>query len=132
MGLARCLRPLSAVTASPQFHPDALRVVLGIAPFSGILGFVTPMLVDRWSAGDPSKAGSAYAVNVMGCILGPLLSGFVLLPLIGERWALLRFRAALARNRDGYTMVVVSRRGADDLHGRQWFPIPSWRWRWYW
>ncbi len=82
---------LSAVTASPQFHPDALRVVLGIAPFSGILGFVTPMLVDRWSAGDPSKAGSAYAVNVMGCILGPLLSGFVLLPLIGERWALFAF-----------------------------------------
>jgi hypothetical protein len=43
------------------------------------------MLVDRWSGGDPEKAGSAYAVNVLGCIVGPLLSGFLLLPWIGER-----------------------------------------------
>jgi MFS family permease len=40
----------SVVTASPQFHLHALlRMLLGIAPFSGLLGFVTPMLVDRWS-----------------------------------------------------------------------------------
>jgi spermidine synthase len=55
------------------------------------LGFVTPMLVDRWSGGDPDQAGSAYAMNVLGCILGPLLSGFVLLPLISEHWALTAF-----------------------------------------
>jgi predicted membrane-bound spermidine synthase len=82
----------SSVTASPQFHlPGLLRVVLGIAPFSGILGFVTPMLVDRWSEGDPEKAGSAYAMNVLGCIVGQLLSGFVLLPLISERWVVFVF-----------------------------------------
>src|SRR5580658_1297252 len=46
------------------------------------------MLVDRWSGGDPAKAGKAYAVNVIGCILGPLLAGFVLLPWMSERWAL--------------------------------------------
>jgi spermidine synthase len=46
------------------------------------------MLVDRWSGGDPDLAGSAYAVNVLGCIIGPLLSGFLLLPLISERWVL--------------------------------------------
>jgi spermidine synthase len=40
------------------------------------------------SGGDPDKAGSAYAVNVLGCILGPLLSGFLLLPLLSERWVL--------------------------------------------
>jgi spermidine synthase len=66
-----------------------LRVVLGLGPFSAILGFVTPMLVDRWSEGDPDRAGGAYAINVVGCILGPLVSGFFLLPWIGERWALL-------------------------------------------
>jgi len=34
-------------------------------------------------------------VNVLGCILGPLLSSFVLLPWIGERWALLVLSAPL-------------------------------------
>jgi predicted membrane-bound spermidine synthase len=68
-----------------------VRVGLGIAPFSALLGFLTPMLVDRWSGGDPDKAGRAYAVNVVGCILGPLLSGFVLLPFINERWVLFIF-----------------------------------------
>jgi len=62
--------------------------VLGVAPFSGVLGFVTPMLVDRWSGGDPGRAGRAYAVNVVGCIVGPLIAGFVLLPLLSERWSL--------------------------------------------
>jgi spermidine synthase len=63
------------------------RVFLGVMPFAGLTGFLTPMLVDRWSGGDPDRAGRAYAVNVVGCILGPLLCGFVLLPLGGERWA---------------------------------------------
>jgi spermidine synthase len=76
-------------TADPQFHlSKLLRLALGIAPFSAALGFVTPMLVDRWSRGDPDKAGTAYAVNIVGCILGPLLSGFLLLPLTSERWVL--------------------------------------------
>lgn len=66
-----------------------LRVFLGVVPFAGVIGFLTPMLVDRWSEGDPDRAGRAYAVNVLGCILGPLLAGFVLLPLFGERTALL-------------------------------------------
>ena len=88
---------LPLLTASPQFHPrefhvyQLLRLVLGIGPFSVILGFVTPMLVDRWSGGDPDRAGRAYAVNVLGCIFGPLVAGFILLPLIGERWALFAF-----------------------------------------
>jgi spermidine synthase len=81
------LFPLLA--ASPNFTPDAsLRLVVGIAPFTTLLGYLTPMLVDRWAGGDPTKAGKAYAVNVLGCILGPLLAGFVLLPWISERWAL--------------------------------------------
>ena len=87
-----CSTLFAALSASPQFHlSDLLRLSLGIAPFSGILGFVTPMLVDRWSRGDPERAGVAYAVNVVGCIVGPLLSGFLLLPWLGERWVLLVF-----------------------------------------
>jgi spermidine synthase len=83
---------LPLVTANPGIHlSKLLRLVLGIVPFAGVLGFVTPMLVDRWSGGDPDRAGRAYAVNVAGCILGPLLSGFLLLPLMSERWVLLVF-----------------------------------------
>jgi spermidine synthase len=82
------LFPLLA--ASPSFTPYvSLRLVVGIAPFTALLGYLTPMLVDRWAGGDPAKAGKAYAVNVLGCILGPLLAGFLLLPWVSERWALL-------------------------------------------
>ena len=80
---------LPLVTASPKIHLwDAVRLVVGVAPFSGLLGFITPMLVDRWSAGNPDKAGSAYAVNVFGCILGPLIAGFLILRFFSERWVL--------------------------------------------
>ncbi|MGB7585968.1 MAG: fused MFS/spermidine synthase [Terriglobales bacterium] len=65
------------------------RVLLGVMAFSGVMGFVTPMLVDRWSEGDPDRAGKAYGINVLGCIVGPLLSGFLLLPFMGERWSTL-------------------------------------------
>jgi len=64
-------------------------IVVGIGPFCAVAGFMTPMLVDWWSQGDPNRAGKAYAVNAVGCILGPLLAGFVLLPAAGERWSLL-------------------------------------------
>jgi spermidine synthase len=86
--LATCaLLPL--VATSPEFHLSRLvRLVCGVAPFTGLLGFLTPMLVDRVSAGNPGKAGAAYATNVAGCIVGPLLAGFGLLPFLSERWAL--------------------------------------------
>ena len=80
---------LPLIAASPKIRLwDAVRLAVGIAPFSAVLGFVTPMLVDRWSRGDPGRAGSAYAINIIGCILGPLLAGFVLLPVLSERWVL--------------------------------------------
>src|ERR1700756_2500851 len=74
-----------------RYFAGALRVLVGIPLFCALLGFVTPMLVDRWSKGDPDRAGSAYAVNIIGCILGPLLSGFVLLPLLDGGWVLFLF-----------------------------------------
>ena len=85
---------LPLLAASPKIRLwdgvswSVVRLAIGIAPFSAVLGFVTPMLVDRWSHGDPDRAGSAYAINVVGCILGPLLAGFVLLPILSERWVL--------------------------------------------
>jgi spermidine synthase len=67
-----------------------LRVV-AILPFSLAMGFVTPMILDRVSQGDPERAGRGYAINITGCVLGPLVSGFLLLPLLGERFTLLAF-----------------------------------------
>ena len=82
---------LPLVAANPNILFPSLFRLAGIAPFSGVLGFLTPLLVDRWSGGDPGKAGKAYAVNVVGCILGPLVSGFLLLPRMSERWVLFVF-----------------------------------------
>ncbi|MGA9474560.1 MAG: fused MFS/spermidine synthase [Terriglobales bacterium] len=80
---------LPLLTADPRVGiPGVLRVPLGIAAFSGLLGFLTPKLVDRFSDGDPDRAGFGYAVNVAGCILGPLVAGFLLLPHLDERYAL--------------------------------------------
>lgn len=80
---------LPLVTTDPRLPlPGVVRLVIGIAPFCGAVGFLTPMLVDRWSSGDPDRAGRGYAVNVLGSIVGPLASGFWLLPWLGERGAL--------------------------------------------
>jgi spermidine synthase len=87
------LLPLVTADARSAFwwaHP-ALCVALGVMPFSGVIGFLTPMLVDRWSSGSPDRAGSAYAINVLGCILGPLFAGFLILPYVGESASLLIF-----------------------------------------
>ncbi len=81
---------LPLLTADPRVAMYGyLRALLGVAPFAGVIGFLTPMLVDRWSEGDPDRAGRAYAVNILGCIVGPLLAGFFLLPLFGERVSML-------------------------------------------
>jgi spermidine synthase len=106
-----------------------------------LLGFLTPMLVDRRSGGDPAKAGSAYAVNVLGCILGPLLAGFLLLPYLSERWSLivlslpwLIFGLRALRPKSGSTrleqatayalvplagLLIFSSKGYDELYPRR-------------
>lgn len=87
-----CCACLSLAAGDPQFRlTTLLRPMIGIVPFSMVLGFITPMLVDRWSGGDPDRAGTAYAANVVGCILGPLLSGFLLLPFVSEHWVICVF-----------------------------------------
>jgi spermidine synthase len=83
---------LPLLTSDSRVHLMVLlRVSLGVMPVSAVIGFLTPMLVDRWSGGDPDRASRAYAVNVVGCIVGPLVSGFILLPLVGEHISMLLF-----------------------------------------
>jgi spermidine synthase len=74
-----------------------------IVLFCALTGFLTPLLVDSWSAGNPGRAGTAYAVNIVGSIIGPLVAGFWLLPWLGERWALV----ALSLPVFGAAMVIT-------------------------
>jgi spermidine synthase len=77
------------------FAVGAVRAAVAIVPLCAALGFFTPMILDRWSGGEPGKAGTAYAVNMLGCILGPLASGFLLLPVVGERGAIVALAVPL-------------------------------------
>ena len=70
------------------------------------------MLVDRWSAGDPDRAGRAYAVNVLGCIVGPLVSGFFLMPWVGEHVSMLLFAAPW------FAMAVMARHEKREVRAR--------------
>jgi len=80
---------LPFLMCDPRLHIFGPLRVLSILPFSFLVGFVTPMVLDRFSQGNPDRAGQGYAVNIAGCVLGPLVSGFLLLPVLGERPALL-------------------------------------------
>ncbi len=66
---------------------DDLMRLLGIIPCCILMGMLTPQLVDRWSSGSPHRAGFSYSVNVIGCIIGPIVSSFLLIPWLGERLA---------------------------------------------
>lgn len=74
----------------PHIHLSSVLALLGsICPFCGLLGYLTPKLVDEYARGTPSHASTAYSLNVLGCILGPLFASYILLPFASERFALI-------------------------------------------
>jgi spermidine synthase len=72
-----------------KYASSAIIVLSSICPLCMVLGYLTPSLIDEGALGDPAGAGKAYAVNVLGCILGPLFASYVLLPWLGERYGLI-------------------------------------------
>jgi spermidine synthase/MFS family permease len=75
---------------SPVIHLFSAVLLLGsIVPFCALLGYLTPGLIDEYAGGNPTRAGRAYAINVLGCILGPLVAGYLLLPRFSERYSLI-------------------------------------------
>jgi spermidine synthase len=77
---------------------DAARAVMALAsifPFCAALGYLTPRLIDEGSGGDPLIAGRAYAINVLGCILGPVVASYAMLPLLGASFSLLLLSSPL-------------------------------------
>jgi spermidine synthase len=67
---------------------SAAVLLLSICPICAALGYLTPSLIDEYSGGDPAAGGRAYAINVTGSILGPLVASYLLLPWLGERYGL--------------------------------------------
>ena len=87
------------VKANWLYSADLISTVIvlaSICPLCAILGYLTPSLIDEYSAGRPADAGEAYAINVLGCILGPLFASYILLPWISERYALIVLGLPLA------------------------------------
>lgn len=90
LGFATLLPAFGANPLLPLNLPGLSGIrLIAIFPFCALTGYVTPMLVDEWCKGEPDQAGVAYAFNVLGCIVGPLIASFGLEPWIGERWSLL-------------------------------------------
>lgn len=101
------------VSASWYTEGDAfskLILLLSICPFCAGLGYLTPALIDRYAAGAPAGAGRAYALNVLGCILGPLFASYLVMPHLGDRWALALLTAPLVACFLGVVGRLESRR----------------------
>jgi spermidine synthase len=81
--------PLPILLNDPRVAMNPLVILVSIFPFCLLLGYLTPKLIDRYSLGFPKRAGRAYAVNVVGCILGPLVASYAILPVMGVRYAML-------------------------------------------
>lgn len=73
----------------PRINLGIIGVFLSILTISFVLGYLTPKQIDKLSRGDPNVAGQAYAINLLGCILGPLVASYLLLPLVGSKLTIL-------------------------------------------
>jgi predicted membrane-bound spermidine synthase len=80
---------LPIVLTDPRLEVGVPTVLLSICPFCATLGYLTPHLIDRFARGLPSPAGKAYAINIAGCILGPLVASYVFLPYWGVKVSLI-------------------------------------------
>jgi predicted membrane-bound spermidine synthase len=92
------LSGLAGVVGAQHLFVRLESVVLllaSICPFCALLGYLTPSLIDEYSGGNPRQAGRAYGVNILGCILGPLLASYLLLPWFKEGRVLLILSAPL-------------------------------------
>ena len=89
MGYLAAASFLPILLNDPRFNPNPFVVCISIAPLCILLGYLTPRLIDEDSSGDPARAGRAYAINILGSIIGPLAAGYFLLPQIGVRQALI-------------------------------------------
>ena len=89
MALLAVAALLPLLMNDPRFHLRWYGALASIFPFCGLLGYLTPKLIDEHSQGGPQRVGSSYAVNILGCILGPLAASYLLLPALSLKSVLL-------------------------------------------
>ncbi len=90
-----CFSLFPLVIDDPQIHHTVFGVLASIVPFCLVLGYLSPLLVDRFSGGNTRQAARFYAVNLLGCILGPLAASYLLLPFLGVKVSMIFLSALL-------------------------------------
>ena len=71
--------------------PIVVASLAAMLPTTLLLGFAFPVGLTVWAGrdGSPRRIGLFYSLNVCGAIVGSVLGGFVLLPLLGSRGSLI-------------------------------------------
>jgi predicted membrane-bound spermidine synthase len=69
--------------------------LLSIVPCCWVFGYLLPGLVDLYSRGQSQPAGQAYAINIAGCVAGPLLASYIFLPYLGAKTSMILLSLAL-------------------------------------
>jgi len=87
---------LPIVLNDPRLDLRTFGVEASLFPLCAVLGYLTPKIIDQYSQGRPDSAGRAYAVNVVGCVIGPLFASYVLLPACGVKLSLVWMAVPLA------------------------------------
>jgi hypothetical protein len=82
--LRLAMAQFAVTTALVSIGLSAFMIGLGLGSFLAGRGWITAMVLDGVAQGDPDRAGVGYAINIAGCVFGPLVSGFVLLPLLAR------------------------------------------------
>src|SRR5262249_48006614 len=76
---------LPVLLNDPRLDLRTFGVEVSLFPFCAVLGYLTPKIIDQYSGGDAQCAGQAYAINVIGCVLGPLFASYLFLPWWGVK-----------------------------------------------
>lgn len=79
----------------PRIDLGLWGVIICVGSISYVLGYLTPKQIDELSEGNPHIVGVAYAGNLLGCIVGPLVASYVLLPAFGSKFSILILSAPL-------------------------------------
>ena len=96
LGLVFPAALLPVLLGDPRLGLSIGLPLISLLPFSMVLGAITPCLIDRHAKGDPVLAGSLYALNIAGGIIGPLIAAYILLPSLSLRWAMIVLALPLA------------------------------------
>lgn len=107
-------------------------IILCIGFISYLLGYLTPKQIDELSEGNPRIVGLAYAINLLGCIVGPILVAYLLIPLIGSKFSIILISLPLfvflfIKNRTAWViiLILVLTTGGLGTTYEEWLDVPN-------